>query len=224
MLRRGSKKAAVALLNGRDVAHSSDLAALLLSWLSFIPRQTNHNCSCLCLFAEFNDRVENNGGMCIGYMRDILICFKWKSRITAQEFLLTLRDCGRTIVTGSVGLPVGGAEVSGSGSLDDDVLDISPCQKRTSEKEKQKIMRQTVKIWSTRYKYKDYNLTTDKEPRERIFDRKTPSPCVNLFTSSLSSSGCSEWINTAVRKWRMGRRVFFILKLKGPTSYPLSDL
>lgn len=80
----------------------------------------------------------------------------------------------RTIVTGSVGLPVGGAEVSGSGSLDYDVLDISPCQKRTSGKEKQKIMKQTVKIWSTRYKYKDYRLTTDKEPSERIFDRKTP--------------------------------------------------
>lgn len=108
----------------------------------------------------------------------------------------------RTIVTGSVGLPVGGAEVSRSGSLDYDVLDVSPCQKRTNKKGRNtKIMRQTVKNWSTRYKYKDYHLTTEhKEPSERIFDRHPDthgqrflnSLSVNVFSSPWSSSGCSE--------------------------------
>lgn len=80
----------------------------------------------------------------------------------------------RTIVTGSVRLPVGGAEVSCSGRLDYDVLDISPCQKRTNEKEKHKNYETNCKKLEYKVQVQGLHLTTDKEPSERICDRKTP--------------------------------------------------
>lgn len=39
--------------------------------------------------------------------------------------------CVCTIVTSSIGLPVRSAEMSGSRGFDDNVLDVSPSEKRT---------------------------------------------------------------------------------------------
>lgn len=40
----------------------------------------------------------------------------------------------RTVIASSVGLPVRCAEMSGFGGLDYDVLNVSPCEKRTEKR------------------------------------------------------------------------------------------
>lgn len=63
-----------------------------------------------------------------------------------------------TVIAGGVGLPVGGAEMSGFGGLDYDVLNVSPCEKRTKRRRESTHARNTPSHFARSRNFKDDRL------------------------------------------------------------------